>query len=487
MDFKDVFNFNEFLFESKAPAEGINVVILSSETSNDTVKNLSAEISKKGQDCIVIDVNTASVSQPQEDGSVLIYDKNNKNGIKIYRKNTLILPRRGVILNTYSRNVMSDLQELNFFCVNNLESIETCENKFITSKKLESQSITIPKTAIIQNMSHLKESVKMAGGKFPIVVKLVSGTQGIGVFIVDSFGSLKSVLQTLWKVDPTVEILLQEKIDADYDIRVQVVVKNDVESGTNRYEIIGAMRRNVVKGDFRTNVHLGGQVEPIKLTSEQEEMAKAATKAVGCNWCGVDIIVDKTNGKNYVLEVNASPGTAGIQKATNGELIPKLVDFLLNKKYWHFPPLEVGFREAIFISGIAKMVAKFDTGNGSLSCSMHADSWEEKDGFIEWELMGRKFRNEIVGHSEPKIGDKIFKRPIIELDINFAGRKLPKTRVSLVDRSDKSTPFLANRKMMERLGVSVNPDKNFVASEFKKDYKAAEIFGNSLNGIKMLG
>lgn len=487
MENNEVFNFNEFLFESNTFDDGINVVILSAEVKNSTIQLLSSEIKKRGGNCIVIDVNSATLSGLKKDGSVLISDKRNKNGIKIFRENTAILPRRGVLSSTYSKNILSQLESLNFFCVNSLESMEICENKFLTHKKLELADIPVPKTAMIPNERSIDIALKEIGGEFPVIIKTLSGTQGIGVFLVESYGSLKSVLQTLWKVGSNVEILMQEKIDADYDLRVQVVVKGLI-NGKEPTEsvIIGSMMRKKVENDFRTNVHLGGQVSIAKLTEEQEEIAKKATKVIGCHWAGVDIISDKKTGKNYVLELNSSPGTAGMQKATNGDLIIKFVDFIMNKKSWDFPALVIGFREPIIINGIAEMVAKFDTGNGSLSCSMHADKWEEHEDRIDWWLGERKFTNKIVGYSEPKIGDKVIKRPIIEVDLTFAGRNLEKTQVSLVDRSDKSTPFLVNRKTMEKLGVTVNPDKNFVTSKFKGDYEPLEIFGNSLKGIRML-
>ena len=97
-------------------------------------------------------------------------------------------------------------------------------------------------------------------------------------------------------------------------------------------------RRNRVDKDFRTNYSLGGTVEKTEITPEQEELAIASARAVGCNWCGVDIIVEKDNeNKPYVLEVNASPGTTGIEKTTNIPVTDMVLDFLLDKKNWVKP------------------------------------------------------------------------------------------------------------------------------------------------------
>lgn len=135
---------------------------------------------------------------------------------------------------------------------------------------------------------------------------------------------------------------------------------------------------------------------------------------------------------------------------------------------------EIGFREVITIPGIGDLVAKFDTGNGSRSCSLTYDRAElSEDGArVDWELNGRRFSNPITGFSEAEVGDRVHGRPVIELDVEFAGRLYPAVPVSLVDRSGKSTKFLANRGFMERVGCAVSPFKTFVVSSFDGDYSA---------------
>ena len=117
------------------------------------------------------------------------------------------------------------------------------------------------------------------------------------------------------------------------------------------------MKRIKIEGDFRTNFSLGGKTEKVKLSKEIEKIAIESAKATGCLWCGVDIIVEK--GKNtsseekpYVLEVNASPGTTGIEKTTDTPVTDVIVDFLLDKKNWVKPKKTTGFREMITISGV---------------------------------------------------------------------------------------------------------------------------------------
>jgi ribosomal protein S6--L-glutamate ligase len=248
------------------------------------------------------------------------------------------------------------------------------------------------------------------------------------------------------------------------------------------------MRRNRVKKDFRTNYSLGGTVEKTKVSPEQEKIAIAAAKAVGCNWCGVDLIVDKKTGKNYVLEVNSSPGTQGLKKATGVDVVKGIIDFISDKKNWIRSRRVIGFREVISIPEIGDMVAKFDTGNGSLSCSLTYDKAKliDDDKFVEWELGGKKFKNEIHDFANTEVGDDKHERPVIYLDISFRGKLYKDVAISLVDRKEKSTKFLVNRRFMERIGCSVSPFKTFMVTSFDGEYSARDSKGDAHGGIKFI-
>jgi hypothetical protein len=146
----------------------------------------------------------------------------------------------------------------------------------------------------------------------------------------------------------------------------------------------------------------------------------------------------------------------------------------------------IGFREVITIPGIGDIVAKFDTGNGSLSCSLTYDESklsEDKKSVI-WELGGNKFNNKVIGYSNAEVGHVVQERPIIKMDIIFAGKTYKDVHVSLVDRKEKSTKFLVNRNFMERIGCSVSPSKTFVVSSFDGEYSTMDAKGNNHTGIK---
>ena len=483
--------FDEFVINEAAkstPKSKVKVVLLSniSEESH-TVPAVEAECQKRGIKFRVIDINTCNlIKDPNGDGFTIV-DKT-KKPFKIDSEDTAILTRRGIVRSTFTRDLVAQLEEANFFVVNTLESVLACENKYVTSKILMDAGIPVPKMAIVDSEESIDPAVKAIGGQFPVVLKLLSGSQGIGVSIVDSLASLKSVLQTLWKVDPNIETLIQEKIDSEYDLRIHVLTKrfNSPTPEDTDAVLLGYMRRNRVKKDFRTNYSLGGTVEKTKLTPEQEKIAIESAKAIGCNWCGVDLIVDKKTGKNYVLEVNASPGTSGLKKATGIDVVSDIIDFLSDRTNWIRSKRVIGFREVVTVPGVGDIVSKFDTGNGSLSCSMTYDKAKlsEDEKLVDWELNGRKFTNKVIGFANAEVGDSVQRRPIIELEVSFGGKTYKDVHVSLVDRKEKSTKFLANRKFMERIGCSVSPYKTFMITSFDGEYRAGEAKGDNYAGIK---
>jgi hypothetical protein len=196
-------------------------------------------------------------------------------------------------------------------------------------------------------------------------------------------------------------------------------------------------------------------------------------------------MIDEKTKKPYILEVNSSPGTEGISKAIGKPIVDDVIDYLIDKENWAYSNMEVGYLENINIPGVGYVVAKFDTGNGAKSCTLHADEVEELDGKLVWKVGKKKFVNDIVGYSDAEVGRDVHTRPVIEIDLVFNNVTVPKVKVSPVDRTEKSTPFLANRAFMRKLGLVVNPDKAFVVSgELEDKYSAGSSKGEAHAGIE---
>lgn len=433
--------------------------------------------------CIIVDTEKGSIQKTPK-GSYLISSRGDKPQ-EIFLGKTIVLTRRSSIKNNAAKGFFKKLEDLGFPCVNSYESVIMCEDKLQTTRKLQLNDIPVPKTSLISSEADIDKAVEEVGEKYPVVCKFLSGTKGIGVFIIDSRPSLVSTLQALWHLAPGTEIVLQEKIDAEYDLRIHVVAESDGMSG-REYKVIAAMKRIKIKGDFRTNFSLGGDTENVELSKEIEKIAIESAKATGCLWCGVDIIVDTKSQKPYVLEVNASPGTTGIEKTTGIPVTDTVLDFLLDRKNWVKPKKVTGFRELVSIPGVGSFVGKLDTGNGATSCSLHADSIEEFDGYVNWTLGNQQFTNKIVGISQAEVGEKIHKRAVVNLDVEFSGVVYKKVKFSLVDRTEKSTPLLLNRDFLSEAGLVVDPSEDFVLTDRPEGYSPKDAKGNPIAGVEVI-
>jgi len=446
-----------------------------------TVKKLVEKCKKRGIRCVVIDT-PYGVIEKTEKGTYLIGNKGEEK-TEVDVSNTMILPRRSSIENTAAVKFFQKLETIGFTAINSLKSVLMCEDKLETCEKLSERGIPVPKTSLISNIKSVDSAVEEIGGRFPIIVKLLNGTKGIGVFQIDSHPSLISSLQTIWKLSPNTELLLQEKIEAEYDLRIHVLGNRDGSDEGYNYEVIGAMKRIKIEGDFRTNFSLGGETEKVELTPEVEKIAIKCAKATGCGWCGVDIIVESETKKPYVLEVNASPGTDGIEKTTDLPITDIVLDFLSNKKNWSHPTKIIGFREIFTVKGVGDFVGKSDTGNGAISCSLHADSFEQIGKEIIWSIGDKEYKNKIVEYSHPEIGAETEKRPVILLDVEFEGTTYTDVKFSVVDRKTKSTPLLINRSFMDRAGLVIDPSRTFIVTDKPEEYDPASAKEGSRGGI----
>ena len=478
--------FDSFINEAKANGK-VEILILSgNEKPSPTSKSFIEECQKRGLVCNSVNVNNIKLVKVFN-GHAVTYkgEDGEEKKIMIRPEDTAIIPRRGVVLNTYTKQIMRDLEASRYFCVNSLESIEVCESKYLTSQVLEADGLPVPRYSLITSEDNLDQALEAVGGNFPVVLKLLSGTQGIGVSIVDSYASLKSVYQTIAKLSPENEILIQEKIDSDYDLRIQIIVKkfDPINPSPDNYILLGSMKREAVEKDFRTNYSLGGKVSGIEIDDEIRDIAYKAANSVGCHWCGVDIMIDSKDGKPYILEVNSSPGTEGISKAIGKPIVGDVISYVEDKNNWSYSKLEIGYLETIGIPGVGKMVAKFDTGNGSTACSIQADNAIEDGKYLLWNIGDKKFKSKIIGYTNTSVGRDLEKRAIVEIDIMFDGAIVKGVKVAPVNREPKSTPFLANRTFMKHLGVMVNPNKAFVISEPDDEYKPSKAKGEIHGGI----
>lgn len=452
--------FKAFIKEAfQRTGKATRVIILTVKPDNQKVfrasEKLAEEAEKLGLKSKVIYADGGRIIEKNKKLYIYNIEDRQNEGFEINPFNTLVLLRAVVLKSIVGLDLVSQLEQHRFVCVNSRECLEICADKFRTTQVLKKYEIPVPKTSIVQGENGFELALKEVGGKFPVIVKTLYGSQGLGVFQIDSMESLKSTLQTIWKLAPDQEVLIQEFIETDGDYRIHVI--ND--------KIFAAMKRHKVQGDFRANVHLGGEVSNFEVPENMAQIAINANKAVKGIWTGVDIIENKKTGELVVIEVNSSPGLDGIEDATGRNIKKEALDLLVDKSGWVLPVIKAGYLESMFIDVLDEYVpAKLDTGNGSKFCGLHADEYKIDEGKVIWKFKGKRIESKLIEESEVTIGGlKTYreKRPVISLDVKFNGEEYKNILFSL-DNRGKRSPVLLNRSFIKLAGLAVDPAQKYI-------------------------
>ncbi|MGP2658107.1 30S ribosomal protein S6--L-glutamate ligase [Malaciobacter sp. WC5094] len=286
----------------------MRVYILSRNPSLYSTKRLVEAGKAKNWDIKVIDYLKCSIEIMK--GELKI----NYQGVELPVPDAII-PRIGASRTFYGTAMVRHFEMMDVFTVTGSLAIKRSRDKLRSLQILSKNDVDMPKTVFASNMSSSKDVIALSGGA-PLVLKILEGTQGVGVVLVDSEKAAKSVLDAFYGMD--VNLLVQEFIEeaGGADIRVFVV------GG----EVVGAMRRQGAEGDFRSNLHQGGTAVAHKLSRKEKSTALAAAKAMGLGVCGVDMIPSSRGP--LVMEVNSSPGLEGIEKSTQIDIAGKIMDYI---------------------------------------------------------------------------------------------------------------------------------------------------------------
>ena len=458
--------FSEFITEEKK--DKITILILTNSTSKKpevVTGMLMSSCKRLGLDCYQVIVSEAWISNNDiEKGNIIIknYDGKDEN-IKIDTFSTVVFVRAGTLDTEIGLALLGTLQNSGCFMVNTSKSMATCNNKMSAYTAFERNGINTPKTALVNNNKSIFDAHKRIGEKFPVIIKTLTGTQGIGVSKVENMESMMSVIQSLWKFKA--HLLIQEFLDIKFDIRT--VVLNG--------RIIASTKRIQPKKDFRSNKHLGAETEPYILNDNEKKVIIAAARATGAYMVGVDHAIYK--GEIYVLECNGSPGlgsqfqnydiTKVPQEPTKkSNIIDFVIEYLQNPLH-RLPSYdqEAGYHETVEIEGYGLVRAKFDTGNGTKASMFDVDKIDIKGNTVKWEKEGKKFTNKLMGTSKPTHVGKIDDRPIVHVSVKFNNMIYSDVPIGLSTKDSAST-FLVNRDLLARFKVSVNPKRKFVLSNW---------------------
>lgn len=226
----------------------------------------------------------------------------------------VVVPRIGTTVTDVGCAVVNQFEVMQVPVVNTARAIQRARDKLLSLQLLTRANVDLPRTAVIRTTEDLDEALDHVGG-IPCVLKLLKGTQGIGVMLAESREGLESILQAFWSLDHIV--LVQEFIAESKGKDVRAFVVGD--------KVVGAMRREARIGEFRSNIHRGGTGKAIKLSKEIEGQVLAATRALGLQVAGVDYLESRDGPK--IIEVNASPGFQGLEEATGKDIAGEIVRY----------------------------------------------------------------------------------------------------------------------------------------------------------------
>ena len=243
-------------------------------------------------------------------------------GGEVLQKFDAVIPRVRPSLSFYGNAVLRQFEMQKTYALNGPIAIGRAQDKLRTMQLLCSKNIDIPRTAFANSPLDTKDMIKTVGGA-PVIVKLLEGTQGKGVVLAETAKAAESVINAFKSL--RANILVQEfiKESAGTDWRCFVI-------GT---KVVASMERRAAEGEFRANIHLGGTGHKVKITPAERKIAVDAAKVCGLKVCGVDIIRAHSGPK--VIEINASPGLEGVEKATGKDIAGLMIEHIekqLDKK-----------------------------------------------------------------------------------------------------------------------------------------------------------
>jgi ribosomal protein S6--L-glutamate ligase len=284
--------------------------------SQTTLKEMQAirdEIKKRGHKCITYKVPKCQMYFHGKKAEILY---NNKK----IRGCDVLIPRVAVTSNLdLEVSLVKQFQLMSIPVINKYLPVMRAKNKLRTTQILTQKSIPVPPTIVVRKFEYIDEAIKKVGG-YPVILKSPYGSYGAGVVIVESRRSLYSALDVLWMGMNTSIMLIQEYVAEADGCDYRAFVVGD--------KVVAAMKRTAKKGEFRSNLHLGGAASRVQLTVEEQRLAVRATQALGLNIAGVDIL--RSDEGPVIMEVNANPGFFGLSKITGVNVASHIVDYAIN-------------------------------------------------------------------------------------------------------------------------------------------------------------
>jgi ribosomal protein S6--L-glutamate ligase len=229
----------------------------------------------------------------------------------------VVSPRIGASITAYGLAVVTHFDMMGVPVVNGAQSIARSRDKLRCLQYLTRAGLDMPRTVMAHDRSNVRKLVQEVGG-LPLIIKLIRGTQGVGVMIAHTLPEVQTIVDTFWDLGQ--EIVLQEFVAESKGKDVRALVVGD--------RVVGAMRRQARKeGEFRSNIHRGGEGQAIRLPPPDIEAAVTAARIIGLGIAGVDML--EGNAGPRLMEINSSPGFEGLEAATQQDIAGEMVDYAL--------------------------------------------------------------------------------------------------------------------------------------------------------------
>ena len=274
-----------------------------------------------------------------------------------------VIPRVGASITFYGTSVVRQFEQMDVFCANSATGIANSRDKLRSTQILSRYDIGIPPTEFVRDKSDVLPAIERVGGA-PVIIKLLEGTQGVGVILADSVKVAQAIIETLQSTKQNV--LVQKFVTESRGKDIRAFVIGD--------RVVAAMRRVAQGDEFRSNVHRGGQVERAELDPAFEETAVRAAQIIGLRVAGVDML-ETANGPS-VMEVNSSPGLQGIETATQRDIAGAIVDFVADNV--QYPELDV--RQRLTVSkGYGVVELYVGERSGMAGRSIESSGLRERD------------------------------------------------------------------------------------------------------------
>lgn len=286
----------------------MKIAILSRNPNLYSTRRLVEAAEKRGHEAHVIDHLKCNIEVEKKGPSLFYLDK--------YLEGfDAIIPRIGASVTFYGTAVVRQFEMMSVFSVVSSKGLVHSRDKLRCLQVLSKEGIDLPKTVFTNYSRNVEHVVNSAGGA-PVVLKLLEGTQGLGVVLAENKNAAQSVLEAFNGLKA--RVIVQEFIHEAKGADIRAFVVNG--------KVVGAMKRQGKEGEFRSNLHRGGSSRIIDLSPEEEDVAIRAAAAVGLGVAGVDML-QSARGP-LVLEVNSSPGLEGIERTTHTDIAGKIIEYI---------------------------------------------------------------------------------------------------------------------------------------------------------------